>query len=802
GLGKSRLGHEFAERCRARGLRVTVGRGVAHGRRVPLLPVIGMLRAYFEIGGDDDPAAARAKIASRVLLLDEAFGDALPVLFDFLGVGDPERPVPPQMAPEARQRALFASMRRLLHAAAGEGPGVLVVEDLHWLDPGSDAFLTNLVESLPGARTLLLVNFRPEYQAGWMRRSYYQQLPLVPLERDASARLVHDLAGRDPSLDGLSELIAERTSGNPFFVEEVVQGLVESGGLVGERGAYRLAHAIEEIEIPASVQALLAARIDRLPEHGKAVLQSAAVIGREFSEPVLRRVTGLAEHELAVTLTALAGTELIYEQTLYPEAQYAFKHPLTQEVAYRSQLREHRARTHAATADAIEAHQPDALDELAALISNHWEQANEPLRAAQWGARAAAWAGQRHPDDALQHWRRVRTLVGDRREAPEAAGLALAACVWILHLGWRLGLPGDEAELIYRDARELAEVTGDKLAMAMVRSAYGLARGTAGWLEDAIVSAQEAQRLAEEAGDLELQVSVSPGVWLYIAGRNQEALADFDRTIKAAGDDLQLGRQYFGASAAILAAVFRAVALIELGRLREAQADVGDALRLAREQEQFELLGAAQGVLGSLSFFTGEPGDGVDHAREGLALADRFGSSLTRATARFQFATANLARGQHNVVLQVVAEALDMTRETGTGLQWEALLLSQRALARLGLDDPEGACASAKQGAAAAAKRGARMQEVGCRWALGRALVRLERRDEGKAELERAIELAGEDGPVYIPHALLALADLADLQGDDRERLRLLKEAHRLFERHGATGHARRAAADIATSAA
>jgi hypothetical protein len=195
GVGKSRLCREFAERCRERGLQLTVGRGLAHGRRVPLLPVIEMLRAYFGISADDDPQVARAKVAGP--LLDEGFRELLPVLFEFLGVADPERPVPAQMAPEARQRALFAAVRRLVEAAGGARPGVLVVEDLHWLDAGSEAFLANLVDSLPGARTLLVVNFRPEYHAEWMRRSYYEQLALVPLDKNQTAGLVEALAGRD-----------------------------------------------------------------------------------------------------------------------------------------------------------------------------------------------------------------------------------------------------------------------------------------------------------------------------------------------------------------------------------------------------------------------------------------------------------------------------------------------------------------------------------------------------------------------------------------------------------------------------
>jgi class 3 adenylate cyclase/DNA-binding SARP family transcriptional activator/tetratricopeptide (TPR) repeat protein len=796
GVGKSRLCREFAELCRQRGMRVTVGGGLAHRRKVPLLPVIEMLRVYFGITADDDPQAARAKVTEP--LIGEDFGDLLPVLFEFLGVPDPERPVPAQMAPEARQRALLAAMRRLYETAGEEGPSLLVIEDLHWLDSGSDTFLAHLVESLPGARTLLVVNFRPEYHADWMRRSYYEQLPLAALERDQTARLVEALSGRDPSLDGLADLIAERTGGNPFFIEEVVQGLVDSGGLEGARGDYRLAHAIDEIEIPVSVQALLAARIDRLPQREKAVLQCAAVIGREFSEPILRRVTGHPEEELAAILHALAGAEFVYQQQLYPEARYVFKHPLTQEVAYRSQLREPRARTHAAAADALEQLYPARHDELAAAISSHREHAREHLQAARWGARAAAWAGQRHPAAALHHWRRVRTLVGDKPASPDAAGLALAACIWNLQLGWRLGMSEDELERLYREARQLAATTGDKSAMAVVIGAYGFARGLAGHLEDAIARVCEARDLAQQAGNLELQLINSPGLWLALAGRNREALAEFDSLLDAAGGNTQLGRNIIGTSTPIFATVQRGRVLVELGRLPEARVALDKALWLSREENDLECIGFAQASLGRLSFFTGEPGDGLAHGREALQLADRIGSPSSRAIARAGLAHARLACGQHDEALALAEAGIEIAREGRIGHVYEALWLGLLAEARLARHDVEGAHAAATEGAAAAVTVGARVHEASCRLSLGRALLR-ESPGDAQTELERALELVGEDGAVLIPHILLALVDLASVQADGREHLSHLEQAHQLLEHQGASGHARRVAARIAT---
>jgi tetratricopeptide (TPR) repeat protein len=724
----------------------------------------------------------------------------LPVLFEFLGVPDPDRPVPAQMAPEARQRALFTAMRRVVEAAGEEGPGLLVIEDLHWLDSGSDAFLARVVESLPGARTLLVVNFRPEYQAGWMRRSYYEQLPLAPLERDQTAELVEALAGRDPSLGGLAELITERTGGNPFFIEEVVQALVDSGGLEGARGDYRLAHAIDEIEIPVSVQALLAARIDRLPEREKTVLQCAAVIGREFPEPVLRRVTGHSENELEAVLHALADTELVYQQEVYPDARHAFKHPLTQEVAYRSQLREPRAQTHAAAAGALEDLHPDRQDELAALISSHWQRAGEPLRAAQWGARAAAWAARSNPADALRLWRRVRDLAREQPDSPEAAGLVIAASVWTLHAGARFGLAEDELEATYREAERVATATGNKSMLAIVRSAYGVTHVLAGGpIQETIACRRQAQELARQAGNLELQVSLGPGIFLATAGRNREALAEIDRVLEMGGDDYQLGRQVIGVSTLILVSLYRARALIELGRLADASAALENTLRLSREHDDLECLAYSLSGHGLLSFFTGEPGDAIVQANEGVELAERLGSSVTRIVTHSFLSVGHLARGEHADAAAIAGKALKIMRTARTGLAFEGDALGVVALARLGCDDFAGARSAAAEGAAVASRRGLRVQEASCRGTLGRALLP-SRPDEARIEFNRALELAGEDGAGYVPHILLDFADLAARDGDSQERQLKLEQARQQFEQQGATGHARRVAAQIATA--
>jgi class 3 adenylate cyclase len=245
GVGKSRLCHELVEGCRARGIAVFEGHGVSHGRRIPLLPILELIRGSIGITEQHSEQATREKIAGRLLLLDDAFREDLPLVFDFLGVPDPERP-PPRMDPEARQRQLFAIGRRLIQARARREPAVHLLEDLHWFDEVSEAYLENNIEAVPGTRTLVLTTFRPRYHARWMGDSFYRQVALAPLGEEAADELVRDLLGADPSLDGLADRIRERAGGNPFFIEEVVQALAEGGALEGERGVYRLGSEIDE----------------------------------------------------------------------------------------------------------------------------------------------------------------------------------------------------------------------------------------------------------------------------------------------------------------------------------------------------------------------------------------------------------------------------------------------------------------------------------------------------------------------------------------------------------------------------
>lgn len=439
GVGKSRLCFEFTTACRARGLRVYEAHGVSNEKSAPLLPVLELFRSYFGISSEDDDRTAREKIAGHMLVLDQGLADVLPLMFDFLAVPDPAKPAP-EMSGDARQHALFGVMRRLASVQSTQPQStVFLLEDLHWLDPASAAFVAQLVDSVVTTHTLVLCNFRPEFQARWMKAAHYRHISLEPLGPEAAADLLGAVLGTDASLEALAQRVVERTGGNPFYMEEVIQSLVEEGALQGSKGAYRPARPVADVTIPSTVQTILTARIDRLPQTAKRVLQAAAVIGKLFTRPLLERVVTETDRlgsagaapslEIDAALAVLCDAEFIVEQAIYPAQEYAFKHALTLEVAYNTQLADRRRPLHAAAARALVDTAGHKIDEHAALIARQFEAAEEWLEAGRWYVQAAEWRVRSDVVSAMQHFRRGRDLVGRSRESEESRRIELKACV-------------------------------------------------------------------------------------------------------------------------------------------------------------------------------------------------------------------------------------------------------------------------------------------------------------------------------------------------------------------------------------
>jgi len=826
GTGKSRLCFEFTERCRARDMIIIEGQAVAHGKSIPFLPMLQVFRAYYGISERDDDRTVREKIAGRLLLLDDSFRDVLPVMFDFFGVPDPERPVA-RMDPDARQRQLFAVLRELVQRDEPSGRQyITLIEDLHWMDPASEAFLAEWVDAIGSASRLLVVNFRPEYHAAWMQKSYYRQLPLAPLGPEAIRKLLEDLLGNDPSTRGLAEVIHTRTGGNPFFTEEVVQTLIESGNLQGARGSYRLITPVERLAVPASVHAVLAARIDRLPDREKQVLQAAAVIGKEFAEPVLRSVwsdvgVGLrptrAAHEqegragfkpaptetdLREALATLKTNEFIYEQALYPVAEYAFKHPLTQEVALGSQLQERRRRTHATVARAIEAAHAEKLDEQAALLAHHWEEAGEALAAARWHRRAADWLWTRDVARSFEHFARVRTLTAALLDDAEGRDHGLRARMMLLNGSWRVGLSPEELERLGAEGREIAARQGDPRSRLDIEESLMPAYWLTGQLAKAAEIGKEAVRLADVVGDVTLRAVVhgNLGHISVSSGRLNAALRLFDQALEICSDDPYVGLERVGLSIQVWTRSRRGWVQAEMGRLALGVADLEVALRRARELSQWEVASWTLMFHASADEYAGNPADGLRHARESLECAERAGSPFAQATAYHALGRAHLAAKDSHAAL----EALEHAQALPLSGDFEPLHLAFLAEARLRVGDAEGARATAERAIRLAQERGTRGWEIRAQRAQAqvlRALDGVAAKTAIETCLARAEALVAETGArAQAPFVIEERARLVMDLGDARDSVRLLREAQRAFAEMGAAGHAARLAAELAAA--
>jgi class 3 adenylate cyclase/tetratricopeptide (TPR) repeat protein len=801
GTGKSRLCYEFVERCRAREIKVYEGHGVAHGKAVPWSPILAFVRGYFGITEQDPPEAARDKIAGRMLRLDENLGEGLAVMFDFLGVPDPEKPMPP-MGPEARERQLFDVIRRLARARSAREPAVFLFEDLHWFDRASEAFLENMVEAAPGNRSLLLLNFRPEYHAAWMQRSYYHQLPLLPLSPEEIAELLGGLLGADPSLRHLRELIQERTGGNPFFIEEIVQSLVETGALVGSRGAQRLGKPAGEIGVPATVQSVLAARIDRLPEREKRVLQTASVIGKKFSEPILKRVADLGDGDLPAALHALTSAEFLYQEALYPEAEYAFKHPLTQEVAYRSQLAEPRTHVHGGVARAIEELGSGNLGERAALLAYHWEHAGDAREAATWHRRAAEWVGLNNPAEALRHWGSVRELLDTLPQTPENLAERAAVRALVMNHLARLGDLEDQATSLFREGRELATRSGDPHVLSQILNGFGLLRVFAGAVTEALDPLLESIRRADETQDIGLRVAVRDGpcqAYLH-AGRLRECLATAEEGLRLAQGDIGLGADRIGYSPSLGLSSFRGVALSMTGRLRDSAAELDWVIERARTSQQLMPLFRSHAYHVIRCEVTGEAAPALAHGREAVNSAERTGAQLGRVFVYCSLGIANVLNREWHDALEALGEALAIGRERRL-LMVEGGVLAAMAAAHLGLGDRARALTLADEAIAFTRRLGSRLWEFSALLTRIRALRETQglqatsQIEAAIAEADAWLEMSGAKS--YEPFLHIERAELARLTGDEAARERELREAHRLFVEIGAPIRAEQVAKEL-----
>jgi len=581
-VGKSRLVYEGTRSHRTQGWLVLESSSVSYGKATPYLPVIDLLKAHCGIEARDDPRRRREKALGKVLGLDEALRPTLPAILALFEVPVDEPQWQALDPPQRRQRTLDAIKRLLLRESQVQ-PLLVVCEDLHWIDAETQALLDSLVESLPTARLLLLVNYRPEYQHAWSHKTYYTQLRLDPLPPARAEELLQALLGDDPSLTPLKQLLIERTEGNPFFLEESVCTLVETGVLVGTPGAYRLAHDVRTFQVPATVQAVLAARIDRLSPEDKSLLQSAAVIGKDVPATLLYAIAEVPEATLHRSLSRLQAAEFLYETRLFPEPEYTFKHALTHETAYGSLLQERRRVLHVHIADAIATLSADRLTEQVERLAHHallgeaWDKALAYCR--QAGEKAMARSAYREAVGYVEQALSALSRLPERRDTREQAidlRIALYAA---------LGPSGDWGRILaaLREAEALAAALDDPRRLQQVLLCQASLFILMGAYAQGIAAAQRALALAtaDEYVGLHALANFSLGTAYEAQGDYRRAVDCFGQTmasLEGARRHERFGRLFLPA---VNSRAELAVCHAELGMFAEGRALGEEGLRIA-----------------------------------------------------------------------------------------------------------------------------------------------------------------------------------------------------------------------------
>jgi len=686
GIGKSRLCFEFAEDCRRQGIRVYEARVLAHGRATPFQPVLELLRDFFGIRPKDSAEASRQRVSDKLAEISVLEPSAL-LLLEFMGLADPARPAP-KLDPGVLKGRLLSLVQMLFRTEPSDGAAVILIEDLHWLDEASEEFVKALAEAMIGTRRLLLVNYRPGFAASFMQGAFHE-VHIVPLGSEEAQELLRGMFGEDPSLNGLSRNIVERAQGNPFFLEELASAVSESGDFEGERGAYRLKGNTDAIPLPATVQAVIAARIDRLGDAAKSVLEAAAVIGRSIALAVLKPVAGLADADLFDAIAQLQQAELLYDLPPFDMGVLAFRHPLIQEVAYAMQLRSRLATLHAATARTIEGLGWGNQDEFAGLIASHYEAAGQTMPAIEHLQRAARWIGRTNTAEALRLWKKIRMMLQDQPQSEHVDRLRALASGQILNCGWREGMSADEVKPYAEEALRYAR-SSDKMHEPILIGAYGRVLASTGAADDYVNLVHDAVKLTSEEGDVGRYATVNAMLAqaFFMSGRLNEAL-NAAETAQAAiarqsgfDSDVTLGlnpNQILGFDVEYWIKCLKARILLQLGRFAETEIQLFELFDRAPEQLAPVVRFIPHFASVELAWALGNDELLRRHTVEVSKIADQSDMPYIRVVALWCGSLADATGGDLATAIDKLRDTIDYARRARAGLEFEARMLAAYA---------------------------------------------------------------------------------------------------------------------------
>jgi class 3 adenylate cyclase/tetratricopeptide (TPR) repeat protein len=686
GIGKSRLCYELGELCRQRAIDVLKARGHIFGKSTPLLPILEMMRGYFRVTSDLEPAAARQKIDEKLQTLDPSLVLHVAALADFLGFPAPELR-DRASDPRVRHQLLLDLARRMIKSR-GRSAGVIIFEDLHWLDEPSHDFVQAMIEAVSGTKLLMVVNYRPPWSSPCQGLPHYREISLTELNKADTTHLVRDLVGHGPALQELTEHVVEKSGGNPFFAEEIIHTLAQRGILAGERGRYQLTSSNWcGSALPATIEAVIGERLDHLPEQDKAVLQVCAVIGKEFPLALVQEVAGLDEQQASELFGRLSDVGLVQACTSDRGPSFSFRHPLIQEVAYSMQLRTRRAKLHSAVAKAIERLPWAQLDETASVLAHHCEAASQPLDAAMHLRRAALWVGRTNPSEAIASWKRIRQLLLDQPRSEASDGLRALASGRVLGYAWSAGLSADDVRPYAEEALLFAREAGDQKHAALILASFGRVFATSGTFDEFVELASQGAALAHETGDADVFAAcngiLSQGY--YFAGLLREALRENNaataavRTQAKSTEGVVFGltaSKMFGYDIAQWRHCIRARILVLLGQFAEAEDALVRALQVDPASITFVVQHNAHAAAIDLAWHRRDFSAARRHAEEVTKYADQSGSPYLRVKALSYCGQAESVGCEPARAAQLLREALNLARQSRMGLECEARLVA------------------------------------------------------------------------------------------------------------------------------
>jgi predicted ATPase len=786
GVGKSRLFYEFKVTTQS-GWMVLETFSLSHGKASAYLPVIDLLRNYFDISAGDDERKRGEKVAGRITILDRTLEGTRPYIYGLLGIVEDDDPLA-QMDGQIKKRRTLDAIKRIVLRESLNQPLMVVFEDLHWIDGETQEFLNLLADSMGSAKILLLVNYRPEYRHEWGNRTHYTQLRLDPLGTESAEEMLSALLGDGPDLQALKRLIIERTEGNPFFMEETVQVLFDEGALAGN-GTVRLTKSLNELKIPPTVQAILAARIDRLPPDEKALLQTLAVLGREFPLGLIRRVAQRADAELDRMLAELQLGEFIYERPATGDIEYIFKHALTQEVAYNSLLIERRKLLHERAGQALESMFAEQLEDHLGDLAHHYSRSDNVSKAVKYLGRAGQQAIQRSAY--AEAVRSLSAAIDLLQRLPDSSEHIQRELLLQLALGPALtvvkGYAAPETERAYTRARELCERLGEPPELFSALLGLWLVYLLRGELRTAYELAEQLLRRAQSAHDPALSIYAH-----YALGNTWFWMGEF----LLAKEHLEMALSLYvperhrplaflfgGIDPGVNCVTYTAFTLWQLGYPDWALKRANEALALAQTLSHPFTLAFAEYYVGVLRQLRGEA-RAVQEVAEGvIALSAERGLTdyLARAASLRGWAMAE--QGLNEEGIAQIQEGMSASQAIGTELYrtYFLILLAEECIETDRIDDGLSALTEAL---AAANEHENRVSESEIHRLKGELLLKQNNSNAAEAQgyFERAVEIARKQSAKSMElRATMSLARLLAKQGKRDEARVLLGEIYGWF---------------------